>query len=222
MMPRPDLWAITEGPLDISLAAGEYARIVTSDRPIGLPLALEDARAADYDGDGRADLVTFDGISKQVWLGNTRLEDGLPLEVWSRTKTPIAKRARSCPLPRISSSPQAIPLPKGRMSGASSRRLRNRLRSRIGESTDVRRVPRMDRWSDRCVGKWGAECKQGTSPRRIRRSVLCECWDTPMLRSEVASLFGQFLTQRHGGVPSPHRWVLHAVTYLPGAQSPSW
>ena len=79
---RPDLWGLGSGALRVATASDGYARVADEDRPTGLPQHVEAAAASDYDGDGRADLVIFDGFSKRVWLGNSRLPDALPLEVW--------------------------------------------------------------------------------------------------------------------------------------------
>ncbi len=79
---RPDLWAIVDGAIDIATAADRYVTVSMHHEPLSLPSRVVAAAASDYDGDGRADLVTFDGTAKQVWLANTRLPDGLPLEVW--------------------------------------------------------------------------------------------------------------------------------------------
>ncbi|MFV1999789.1 MAG: M15 family metallopeptidase [Acidimicrobiia bacterium] len=228
---RPDLWAITEGSLDISLAAGGYASVVTSDRPIGLPLALEDVRAADYDGDGRTDLVTFDGISKQVWLGNTQLEDGLSLEVWFENENLECEEGEVVSIAKdlLFTSSDSI------AEGSYEWRVANGFATGCDPHDDGCDPGLVNRqmfneflaWIDGLVAVPGNEALSASRALlRAGYAVPCsasdsECWDTPMLRSEVASLFGQFLAQRRGDVPAPHRWVLPAVTYVPEAQSPS-
>ncbi|RPI23305.1 MAG: hypothetical protein EHM57_04170, partial [Actinobacteria bacterium] len=84
----PDLWSLSGGTLSVANAAGRYRAVEATFRPPSLPAAIVDAGVADYDGDGRADLMVFDGAEKSVWLGNTPLPDGEPPEVWFLSDEP--------------------------------------------------------------------------------------------------------------------------------------
>jgi len=82
---RPDLWSIHGDNVRIATAASGYLPSPVSARPLDLPDRVDDAVAADYDGDGRV---------KTVWLGNTPLPDGLADEVWFEYEDPVVRRER--------------------------------------------------------------------------------------------------------------------------------
>ncbi len=89
---RPDLWTLGRDGGTVRLAADGYAGTPEAIAPSGLPDELVDVAAADYDGDGRRDLITFDGRTKRVWLGNTPMPDGQRPERWFEVDEPECDR----------------------------------------------------------------------------------------------------------------------------------
>jgi hypothetical protein len=213
---RPDLFAVHSGEISSTLAKDAYRNVSMRTHPLALPGGLKDVRAADYDGDGRIDLVTFDGISKQVWLGNTRLVDGLPLEVWFEHEEPECgeddRTWDNQTLTFTSSSWMA--------KGAFAWRSRNGLAVGCDPEDDACEpgpvtgqmftefmawVEGLDAASDgNQAAAWAVDALGYKVPCAIDDKI---CWLEPMPRAEISSLFGQFLTTRNGDVPRPHSWT---------------
>ncbi|GMQ93686.1 MAG: hypothetical protein BMS9Abin12_1166 [Acidimicrobiia bacterium] len=215
---RPDLWAIQEGTVTVALAADDYRSATSVARPEGLPNSLVDIRAADYDGDGRADLIAFDGITKMVWLGNTRLDDGLPLEVWFEYEDPACEdgeRTWDRQELRFATSTWIA-------QGAYTWRTRNGLSVGCDPSDDTCEAGLVTRQMFAEFLAWidDLDAVSGRSDRsaawalvRAGNEIPCEtrddeCWNGAMSPAEVSGLFGRFLTDRRGDVPAPHRWVI--------------
>jgi hypothetical protein len=220
---RPDLFAEHSGEVSSALAKDGYLHVSTRTRPLAVPGDLKDIRAADYDGDGRIDLVTFDGISKQVWLGNTRLTDGLPLEVWFEHEEPECDEDERTwdrqTLTFTSSSWMA--------SGAFAWRSSNGLAVGCNPEDDGcdpgpvtgQMFTEFMAWVEGLVAAPGSSNQAATwAVSGSGYKVPCaiddiDCWREPMPRAEISSLFGQFLTTRNGDVPRPHRWTETRIDY---------
>jgi len=216
---RPDLWALDGNVLRIALAADGYRRIAETAVVSGVPAGVVDAAASDYDGDGRADLVVFDGATKTVWLGNTPLPDGQPPEVWFEADEP------GCGDGEWSWDDQPVrfgPAPLV-VDGAARWLVRTGFPSTCIPADEEERCP------DRLVTRgdlaaflaWAADLEpgRGTGPGAAGRALIAAgipspcppddtaCWNRPLARAELASRFGRFLADRSGRAPVPHRWV---------------
>ena len=214
---RPDMWAVNDGIVSVALASQGYKTVTEEYSPIGLPKRMLDIRAADYDGDGRVDLITFDGNFKRVWLGNTRLADGLPLEVWFETEKPECSDYERVSLRdeyRFVSSTWIA-------EGSYVWRTRNDLAVGCDPTEDgctpelVTRLMFVEflAWID---NRDGIGVIPGlTAARALAQAgfeipcdlVYDECWDEAMPTAEGAAAFGRFLSARQGNVPPPHRWI---------------
>jgi len=213
---RPDLFAVNSGEVSSTLAKDGYQNVSMRTHSLALPGGLKDIRAADYDGDGHIDLVTFDGISKQVWLGNTRLEDGLPLEVWFEHEDP------ECGEDEPTWDHQTLTFTSSSWiaEGAFAWRSRNGLAVGCDPERDgcdagpvtgqmftefMAWVEGLDATSgSNQAAAWAVSASGYKVPCAVNDST---CWHESMPRAEISSLFGQFLTTRHGDVPLPHRWT---------------
>lgn len=213
---RPDLFAKYSEGISTALAAEGYRRISTRTQPLALPGGLKDIRAADYDGDGRVDLVTFDGISKQVWLGNSRLTDGLRLEVWFEHEEP------ECGEDERTWDRQSLTFT------SSSWMARGAFAWRSHNGLPVKCDPEEDNCEPGPVTgqmfteflAWveGLKPALGSSSQAAAWALInsgfkvpcttddIKCWREPMPRDEISTLFGQFLTERNRDAPRPHRW----------------
>lgn len=217
---RPDLWAIRNGEVSVSLAADDYATVASRHRPVALPGSLEDVRAADYDGDGRLDLITFDGITKHVWLGNTRLADGLPLEVWFEYADPGCEDGE----PTWDRQELRFATSTWVSNGSFAWRSSAGLQVDCDPSEDDCPVQPVTRQSFSEFLAWvdGLDPAEGNTATAAAwalvdagYAIVCQtydtaCWNGLMSRSELADAFGQFLAQRRGDVPAPHRWLSSA------------
>jgi len=227
---RPDLWAIRSGVVSIALATDDYRSGSTDHRPLGLPGGLSDVRAVDYDGDGRVDLVTFDGISKQVWLGNTRLSDELPLEVWFEYQDPECEEGEQTwdrQELRFTTSTWIA-------EGAYMWRTHNGLIVGCDPSEDDCEVEPVTRQMFSEFLAWidGLQAATGSTTHAAGWALLdagylipCDikntsCWSESMPLSELSSFFGQFLATRRGDVPPPHRWILPGSAQWPTEITP--
>jgi hypothetical protein len=177
-----------------------------------------DVRAADYDGDGRADLITFDGIGKQVWLGNTRLPDGLPLEVW------FEHDDHECEQGDQTKDKQDLVFTSNTWiaTGAYTWRSRNGLTTGCDPSSEDCEAGLVTRqmfveflaWIDGLHPATGISTNAaGWALVQAGHQIPCDirnadCWDESMPLSELSSYFGQFLASRRGDVPPPHRWIV--------------
>jgi hypothetical protein len=218
---RPDLWAIVAGDVGIATASDRYATVSIHHAPLSLPSRVVSAAASDYDGDGHADLVTFDGTAKQVWLANTRLPDGLPLEVWF--EDPEADCVGDAPTHNLGdlqfSSSGWI------AKGSYEWRAANGLPVGCDPEDDdcsppivtARSLAEFFAWIDGRDAV-GSE-NEMMGPRAVARLgyvLPCSpqdagCWDRSLLRTEVSYYYGRFLADRRDDGPSPHRWVAPTI-----------
>ncbi|MEE8485476.1 MAG: M15 family metallopeptidase [Acidimicrobiia bacterium] len=208
---RPDLWAVHDGRVATALASDGYRSTAVSRRPSGLPNNLVDVRAADYDGDGRVDLITFDGFTKKVWLGNTPLSDGLPPEVWFEyedpqcedgeqtwyrqelrftTSTWIAHGAYSW-MKQYGFPSGCDPSKPECDAGPVTRQMFSEFLAWVDGLQPPAHVIRAAAWA---LDRAGLQIPCATSA--------ADCWSEAMPRAELSSLFGQFLSTRRGDVPA--------------------
>jgi hypothetical protein len=214
---RPDLWSIHGDNVRIATAASGYLPSPVSAGPLDLPDRVDDAVAADYDGDGRADLITFDGRVKTVWLGNTPLPDGLADEVWFEYEEP------GCETGETTWDRQEYRFTSDGWVATGSYEWRSRHdlpvpcdpsedRCDVGTVTGTS-LAEFFAWVDGLGAVPGDDAvAAATAVTRAGYALPCAlddrvCWDEPVLRSDVATYFGQFLANRRGDVPAPHRWV---------------
>lgn len=216
---RPDLLAVSEGTVAMARAADGYATIYETQRPLSLPTSLVDVSVSDYDGDGRVDLVTFDGRRKQVWLGNTPMPDGLPLEVWFAAEDPVCEE------------PQRFRGERADLRFTSSRWVANGVyqwRSSNGlttgcdpedETCDPGLVTHQDfaeflAWVDNLDPP--GEPTDRSAPIALALAgyeLSCPlsdalCWSEPIPAAEVSARLGMFLEYRSGVGTHPYRWVV--------------
>jgi len=216
---RPDLWGIDSGAVRVARASNGYARVTDEHRPIGLPQRVEDAAASDYDGDGRADLVIFDGFSKRVWLGNSPLPDGLPLEVWFE----VPPKESECDAPLVVSGPRVQVFSSSRWVAEGSYEWRSAHGFAVGcdPADEGCENPIVTGTSLAEFFSWvdGLSPAPGDADLAAARAVIragyqlpCTlddpgCWGEPVLRTAMSYYFGRFLDDRRGGTPQPHGWV---------------
>ena len=216
---RPDLWSINSGAVRVARAANGYASLMDEHKPIGLPQQVEAVAASDYDGDGRADLVIFDGFSKRVWLGNSRLPDGLPLEVWF--EVPMEERECEDPLVASGSSAQVFSSSSRVAKGSYEWRSEHGFAVGCDPEDEGCESPLVTGTSMAEFFSWvdGLSPAPGDPDLAAARAVIragyelpCTlgnqaCWDEPVLRTAMSYYFGRFLDDRRGETPQPHRWV---------------
>lgn len=227
---RPDLMAIVDGFVATAEADDEFAASTARQRPAGLPADPLDVVGSDYDGDGRVDVVAFDGIWKRVWLGNTPLPDGEALETWFEADEPECDEFESTwqrdELRFSTSGWVAI--------GSHEWRDRNGLP--VGcdpEGEDCRPEPVTVRsfaeflaWIDGLSPvSPNADQAAAFAVERAGYALPCAaddrpCLASPMLRTDVSAYFGMFLADRHGAVPDPHRWALPTPIAIPSSTTP--
>ncbi len=219
----PDLWGVDGTTVRIATASSGYARVTQEHRPLGLPTRVVDAAASDYDGDGRADLIIFDGFSKRVWLGNSRLPDGLPLEVWFE----VPEEENECDALLALYEPDVPVLSTSGWVAEGSHEWRSRNGFTVGcdpedEGCDI---PIVTGSSLAEFFAWveGLPPAQGDPDLAAARAVAragyelpCtleddDCWRQPVLRTAMSYFFGKFLDDRRGGTPQPHRWFRPAT-----------
>ncbi|MGI9666059.1 MAG: M15 family metallopeptidase [Acidimicrobiia bacterium] len=216
----PDLWTISDGVVAVSSAASEWTAVESRQVPAQLPGSVLDAVIADYDGDGRRDLITFDGWSKRVWLGNTRLPDGLPLAMWFEHPEPECEEGESTwdrQELRFSTSGWVA-------EGSYDWRTRNGFAAGCDPEAEGCTRPTVTgrafaeflAWIDGLDAVGSDDTVAAARSLRLSGyATPCAlsdeaCWSRPMLRSDVSAQFAIFLSQRRGDVPAPHRWVLSA------------
>lgn len=214
----PDLWAITDGVVAVSLATDRWTTVSSRQVPGQMPASIVDAVIADYDGDGRRDLIAFDGWSKRAWLGNTRLSDGLPLATWFEYPEP------DCGDNEATWNRQELRFSTSGWVASGSYEWRTAHGFPVGcdpENDDCIPPPvtgtafaeflawidGLDPVGDHDTSAAGRAVRLAgyTSPCAIDDA---DCWSEPMLRSDVSAQFAMFLAERRGDVPEPHRWVL--------------
>ena len=216
---HPDLWGIDGGALRVARALDGYARVTDEHMPIGLPQHVEAVAASDYDGDGRADLVIFDGFSKRVWLGNSRLPDGLPLEVWFE----VSLEESECDAPPVMSGPSVQVFSSSGRVAKGSYEWRSAHGFAVGCDPEDEgcESPLVTGTSLAEFFSWvdGLSPTPGDADLAAARAVIragyelpCTlgnqaCWDEPVLRTTMSYYFGRFIDDRRGGTPQPHRWV---------------
>ena len=216
---RPDLWAVSGGTVANALAVDGYASISETQRPLSLPTDIVDVSVSDYDGDGRPDLVTFDGRRKQVWLGNTPMPDGLPLEVWFAAEDP------ECDEPlRFGGERNELRFTSSRWvaRGVYEWRSANGLVTGCDpeeEACEPGLVTHQDfaeflAWVDNLHAQGTQTNRSGPLALALAGYELscpisdAECWSEPMLAAEVSARLGMFLESRSGVDTDLGRWVL--------------
>lgn len=215
---RPDLWSIVGDDLMVSHAAEGFAPTARVHQPERLPVRILDSVMADYDGDGRVDLIAFDGRTKHVWLANTPLPDGLPLETWF--EYPDAECGDNEP----TWNRQDLRFSTSGWIAEGSYEWRSRAGFSAGCDPEDEScvIPEVTGTSLAEFMAWIDGLEPGTTNPSNAAAVAVEaagyrlpctaddegCLGAPVLRAEVSSYFGQFLAERRGDVPPPHRWVL--------------
>jgi hypothetical protein len=215
---RPDLWTLTTDEVFVAPASDGYASNSSIGTPTGLPSRILDAAASDYDGDGRPDLVVFDGAVKHVWLGNTRLADGLPLETWFEypdSDCEAGERTWQRSDLRYSRSGWVA-------EGSYEWRRANGFPTGCDPEDETCRPPLVTKSAFLEFLAWidGLDARAGDSRTAAARAVTAagyptpcapqdrQCLSAPMLMSDVSSYFGQFLAARSIAAPQPHRWIV--------------
>lgn len=214
---RPDLWAMSGSTVSISTAASGYASVDESQQVTGVPDSVIDMVASDYDGDGRPDLVTFDGFTKRVWLGNTPLPDDLAHEVWFEFEDP------ECAEDEATWNRDELRLSASTWSATGSYEWRSLHGFSVGcdpsedscvpEPTTRRTFAEYIAWIDGLPpASTNPEIAAPRAAAIAGYRLPCaiddqQCWDEPMPRVESALFYGRFLADRHGNNPEPHRWV---------------
>jgi hypothetical protein len=227
---RPDLWSIANGQVQIALSATSYSKVFDTQTPAFLSGPIVDAVAADYDGDGRKDLITFDGTRKKVWLGNSPLPDGLPLEVWFSAEDP------TCDDPE----PQTRRTDREELRFATSSWVATgsyEWQSRHGYTVGCnpkdeaceppvsthRAFAEFLAWIEDLEPTPGSpEVAAARSLEAAGHEISCgirdfECWNSPLLATEFSSRFGQFLADRRNDGFEPHRWVPATTSPTPNS-----
>lgn len=214
---RPDLWALSGSTVSVATAVSDYATVDESQQVTGLPARVVDVVASDYDGDGRPDLVTFDGFTKRVWLGNTPLPDDLAHEVWFEFEDP------ECAEDEVTWNRDELRFSASTWSATGSYEWRSEHGFSVGcdpseescapEPTTRRTFAEYIAWID---GLPPASTDPDIAAPRAAAiagyRLPCaiddeQCWDEPMPRAESSLFYGRFLADRHGNTPEPHRWV---------------
>jgi hypothetical protein len=223
----PDLWTIEGGEVKIALASDDFATVVHTERLLSLPTNIVDVIASDYDGDGRKDIVVFDGSSKMVWLGNTPMPDGHPPEVWFVDEEPDCEEDQ----------PQAARASLDEFRFASSGwvaegsyKWRKAHGMTVGcdpedEDCDTpisthAMVAEFFSWID------GLEPVPGDPDLAAARAVAragyatscpvqdAGCWAENIPAAELSARFGIFLADRRGEDVNPHRWIIPVADRL--------
>ncbi len=226
----PDLWSIDAGLVTIALAADSYGKPSDVQRVSGLPTHIVDFAAADYDGDGRRDLVIFDGSTKTVWLGNTPMPDGHDPEVWFEAEEPECGEDET-------------PFDRGDLNFTSSGWVaEGSYEWRRAQGFDVGCDPEDDdcevplathtmvaeffAWID------GLDAVPGdpslAAVRALDRAgydLWCPvndtgCWSELIPAAEMSARFGMFLADRRDSDFVPHRWVLPIPVRVPADAIP--
>ncbi len=224
----PDLWRIGSGKVEIALASDDYASIAETQIVNDLPSSIVDVIATDYDGDGRRDIVTFDGVSKTAWLGNTAIPDGLPLEVWFLDEKPECddeEQAERLGELRFATSGWVA-------EGSYKWRSANGFTVTCNPEDDGCRTPVSTHAMVAEFFAWidGLDPAAGNPTLAAARALdragyelSCpladlSCWSEPMPTPELSARFGIFLSERRGIDVAPHRWILpEAVRSHPGS-----
>jgi D-alanyl-D-alanine carboxypeptidase len=215
----PDLWTIEGGNVKIALAADGYETVADVQPLDGLPEHIVDMIASDYDGDGRRDIIVYDGSSKMAWLGNTRMPDGLAPEVWFVDEEPECEEGQPAEDRlgelRFTSSGWVA-------EGSYKWRQANGITTGCDPEDDDcetpisthRMVAEFFAWID------GLEPVPGNPALAAARALhgagyetSCpvndvECWNEFIPAAELSARFGIFLSDRRGDDVNPHRWII--------------
>lgn len=215
---RPDLWSIDGDTVIVATAASGYRTSTSHGRPAGLPGRILDAVASDYDGDGRTDLVVFDGRTKQVWLANTPLPDGLPFETWFEYPDSECEEGE----PTWDRQELRFSTSEWIAVGSYEWRDKHGFETGCDPSEDDCEPPDVTGTSFAEFLAWIDGLDPGSDKEGFAAVKAVEeanyvfpcssrdqaCLGSRLLRAQVSTYFGQFLADRRGDVPQPHRWVL--------------
>lgn len=214
----PDLWQVAAGQLSIALGADGWNDVIRTERLLGLPRDAVDIAATDYDGDGRPDVVAFDGSRKLVWLGNTPMPDGQGPEVWFESDEPECREGEQ------SATRDELRFTSSGWVSEGSYEWRRANGFSVGcnpekddcaiEFATHRMFAEFLAWIDglepvgtdpdtaagRAVAMAGYEPSCAPDDR--------ECWDSFIAPAELSARFGVFLAVRRDTGFEPHRWII--------------
>jgi len=215
----PDLWSLEGGVLRVTTAAEGYQGVAAGFRPPSVPPVIVDAAMSDYDGDGRSDLVVFDGATKHVWLGNTRLADRERLEVWFEIEEPECGEDEPTwrqVSPTVATSGFVTKGAVGwleRYGFAASCDPGDADGSCPARPVTAGELAAAMAWMlDLAPGSGTGVAAAGAALLGAGYDSPCPpggsgCWDRFIARAELAVRFGMMLDAIDGSAPAPHRWV---------------
>jgi len=180
---------------------------------------------ADYDGDGRADLIVFDGAEKSVWLGNTPLPDGEPPEVWFLSDEPdcreleptwdelgvrfgsggFATRGAVGWLERIGMMPKRCDPTDENLDCPPEPATAGERAASMAWLLDLDPVPGLGDGNGYDAAARALLASGHDSPCPVGDDA---CWGRILTRAEVSGIYWQLLAGIHDADPEPHRWVV--------------
>lgn len=214
----PDIWLVDNDQVKIAMAADDYRTVGSVQNLSGMPASFVDVAASDYDGDGRRDLIVFDGRSKSVWLGNSSMPDGHDPEVWFLDEEPeCGENETATPLSelRFASSGWVA-------EGSYKWRRANGFSVGCNPEDDDCDTPLSTHtmvaeffaWIDGLDAAAGnPELAAARALARAGYELSCplpdeKCWSGFVPAAELSARFGMFLEQRRGIDLDVHRWVI--------------